>query len=207
MLRLISISLIALFLTSCAKDRILINTVVKKPLQELNITTIAKIAIPVREQGYSNFDTIVISSKKELNEFVAEIKVQKNWNHQENFLNALELKEINFENYNFLIYRITEASSSTVLLVNKPIGDKSNIIIKIGENSKEMGTSEMAYYALGYKVSKDIAQVTFKSGDKTEVIKNITTTEPPRQQKPVDEPSHRDIELENLPKSPQLSNE
>ena len=254
MLRLIFISIIALLLASCAKDRIVLNTIEKKPLKELNIKTIAKIAIPVREQGYSNIDTILMTSQKELNKFVAKIKLQENWNNRENFLNALELKKIDFTKYNFLIYRITEASGSTVLLVDKPIGDKNNIKIKIGKNSQEMATTDMAYYAVAYKISKDVSKITFENGVKKEVIKNSASQtnatipesclewfdgcnscsrgadetapictkkrcsiekefectkwkESPKQQKPVDEPSHHDTELEKLPRSPQLSNE
>jgi len=255
MLRLIFISLLSLFLASCAKDRIILNTIEKKPLKELNIKRIARIAIPVREQGYSNFDTTLISSQKEFNKFIEKIKLQKNWNNQDNFLNALKLKKIDFTKYNFLLYRITEASGSTVLLVDKPMGDEKSIIIKIGRNSKELGTKEMAYYALGYKISKSISKITFDRGVKKEVIKNSSSQtnstipknclewfdgcnscsrtgtpeappscteksclkyepfnctkwkESPKQQKPVDEPSHHDTELEKLPRSPQLSNE
>ena len=96
MLRLIFISLLSLFLASCAKDRIILNTIEKKPLKELNIKRIARIAIPVREQGYSNFDTTLISSQKEFNKFIEKIKLQKNWNNQDNFLNALKLKKNRF---------------------------------------------------------------------------------------------------------------
>jgi len=254
MLRLIFISFIALLLASCAKDRIVINTIEKMPPKELSIKSIARIAIPVREQGYSNFDTTLMTSQKELNKFVTKIELQKNWNSKDNFLNALKLKKINFTKYNFLIYRMTEASGSTVLLVDKPMGDKNSITIKIGKNSKELATEDMAYYALAYKISKAISKITFDNGINKEVIKNSASQtnstipksclewfdgcndcsrstddtahicteklcnnykefkctkwkESPKQQKPVDEPSHHDSELEKLPKSPQLSDE
>jgi hypothetical protein len=176
MLRLILLSFIVLLFNSCAKDSIVINTIEKKPLKELNIKTISKIVIPVRERGYSNFDTTLMTSQKELNGFINRVKSQKGWNKRENFLNALALQKIDFTLYNFLIYRMTKASSSTVLLVHKPIGDKSNIIIKIGKNSKEMRTEKMGYYALGYKISKAISKITFDNGTKKEIIKNTASS-------------------------------
>ena len=172
MLRPIFIFITALLLASCAKDSIVIKTVEKKPLQELNIETIAKIAIPVREKGYKNLNTTLIDSQDEFNRFIALIKFYQNWDNRDNLLNALKLKEIDFEKYNFLLYRISELSNSDVLLVDKPMGDKSNIIIKVGKNNQEMKSDKMAYYALGYKVSKDVTQITFDNGIEKEVVKN-----------------------------------
>ena len=176
MLHLTLILLISLFLNSCTKEHIVIHTIEKKPLKELNIETISKIAIPVREEGYRNFETTLITSQKELNRLLSKIKLQKNWQNKENFLNALELTKIDFTKYNFLIYRITEASDSEVLLVQKPIGDETTVTIKIGKNSEKMKREKMAYYALGYKVSKSISKIIFDNGVKKEIIKNSAST-------------------------------
>ncbi len=253
MLRFILLSLVSLFFISCTHDRIVLKTIGEKPPKELNIKTISKVTIPVLEHGYNNFSTMLITSQKQFNTFISTIKSQKGWNKKDNFLASLESEKTNFNNQNLLLYRLNQASSSTVLLVDKPKGDKKNITIKIGKNSKKTGTADMAYYALAYKVSKSVSKITFKNGVKKDIIKNSASEansnipescfewfdgcnscgrdaegipvctekacntykafkctkwkESPKQQKPVDEPSHHDIELDSLPRSPQLSNE
>jgi hypothetical protein len=138
---------------------------------ELSIKTISKITIPVREHGYNNFKTQVIKTKNELNNFIADVKKQSGWSKKENFLQSLLLKEINFNEYNIILYRITESSGSTVLAVDAPKGDSKNITVKIGRDKPNMGTADMAYYTLAYKVIKTVNTITFDNGIKKDVIK------------------------------------
>jgi len=254
MLRFILLSLASLFFISCSQDRIVLQTIGEKPPKELNIKTISKVTIPVQEDGYNNFSTMLITSQKQFNTFVSEIKSQKGWSKKDNFLASLEAQKTDFSKQNLLLYRISKASNSDVLLVHKPKGNKKNITIKIGEESEKTENADIAYYALAYKVSKSVSKITFKSGVQKEVIKNSASEseskipesclewfdgcnscsrtgtessptctekacdtykafkctkwkESPKQQKPVYEPSHHDIELDSLPRSPQLSNE
>jgi len=171
MLRYIFISIVLLLFTACKQDRIVLQ-VKEKPSTEVNITTISKVAIPVREHGYSNFETTLVTSQKLFNNFIKKIKNQKNWNQKTNFLDSIQLKKINFNQYNLLIYRLTEASGSTILQVDTPTKNKNNITIKIGKNKSETSTTDMAYYALAYKISKDISTITFENGIKKDIIKN-----------------------------------
>lgn len=160
--------------TACSQDTILLNSIEKTP--KVEIKKISKITIPVREQGYSHFQTTLLTSQIELNKFIKKIKLQKSWNKKENFLESLSLKKINFNNSNLLLYRITEASGSTVLLVDPPTGNNKHIEIVIGKNKPQVGTNHMAYYALAYRVSKSVIDVTFKHGTKKDVIKNSAST-------------------------------
>jgi len=254
MLRFILLSFASLFFISCSQDRIVLNTIGEKPPKELNIKTISKVTIPVKEDGYKNFSTMVITSQKQFNTFISEIKSQKGWSKKENFLDSLKSQQIDFFKQNLLLYRITKASNSDVILVDIPKGDKKNITIKIGIDSKKTEEAKIAYYAIAYRVSKSVSKITFKNGLQEDVIKNSSSEsksnipnsciewfdgcnscarvgtdnipscteiscktykafkctkwkESPKQQKPVDEPSHHDIELDSLPRSPQLSNE
>jgi len=252
MLRFILLSIVSLFFISCSQDRIVLKTIGQKPPKELNIKTISKVTIPVKEDGYKNFSTILITSQKQFNAFISKIKSQKGWTKKENFLESLKLQKTNFSKQNLLLYRITKTSNSDVLLVDTPKGDKKNITIKIRKENKETNTSNISYYAIAYKVSKSISKITFKNGTKKDIIKNSASEansnipesciewfdgcnscsrvegipvctqkacdnykefkctkwkESPTQQKPVDEPSHHDNELDLLPRSPQLSNE
>ena len=174
MFRLTLACTIILLFTACAKDTILLNTIEKAP--KIEIKKISQITIPVREKGYSSFQTTLITSQIELNRFIEKIKVQKSWKKLKNFLESLLLKKINFSNSNLLLYRITESSTSTVLLVEPPSGDNKHIKIVIGKNESKTDTSDMAYYALAYRVSKSVIDVTFQHGIKKDVIKNSTST-------------------------------
>jgi PBP1b-binding outer membrane lipoprotein LpoB len=174
MFRLTLVFTIILAFTSCSQDTILLNSIEKPP--KVKIKKISKISIPVREHGYNNFETMLLTSQTELNKFISKIKLQKSWNKQENFLESLLLKKINFSNSNILLYRITESSSSTILLVEPPSGDNKHIQIVIGKNKPKIGTSDMAHYALAYRVSKSVIDITFKYGTKKDVIKNSAST-------------------------------
>ena len=167
MLRLLL--LITLFFTACTEKHMVLKTI-KPVAKELSIETISKMTIPVREHGYSNFKTEVIKTKSELDKFIANIKQQTGWNKKENFLQSLLLKEIDFNKYNLLLYRITESSGSTVLAVDVPKGDEQNIVIDIGRDEPNMATSDMAYYTLAYKIKKSINTITFNNGVKKDVI-------------------------------------
>jgi|GEM_PF-1535434 len=175
MLRYIFISTLLLLFTGCIKESMIIDTVTKTP-KALTPNTIAQIAIPVREHGYSNFKTQVIKTQTKLDNFVEDIKQQEGWNKKENFLETLLLKKIDFSYYNLLLYRITEASGSTVLSVDAPSGNAKNITIVIGRDEPTTGTSDMAYYALAYKVAKSVDSITFDNGLKKSVIDNKTIT-------------------------------
>jgi hypothetical protein len=168
MLRLLLI--ITLFFTACTEKHMVLKDV--KPIdRELSIETISKITIPVREHGYRNFKTQVIKRKSELNNFITQVKKQSGWNKKDNFLQSLLLKEIDFNRYNLLLYRITESSSSTVLAVDVPKGDDQNIVIKIGRDEPNMATSDMAYYTLAYKIKKNVNTITFDNGIEKDVIR------------------------------------
>ena len=159
-----------LFFTACTEKHLVLTD--NKPItKELSIKTISKITIPVREHGYNNFKTQVIKTKNELNNFMARVRKQTGWNKKENFLQSILLKDIDFSKYNLLLYRITESSGSTVLAVDAPKGNEQNIVVKIGRDKPNMGTSDMAYYTLAYKVIKTVNTITFDNGIKKDVIR------------------------------------
>jgi hypothetical protein len=161
--------ILSLFFTACTEKQLVLREIRNVP-QELSIQTISKIAIPVRENGYRNFSTQVIKTKNDFDYFLLQVKNQKGWKQKENFLQTLRLKEIDFNRYNLLLYRITEPSSSTVLAVDVPRGNKQHIIIKIGRDEPQMRTSDVAYYTLAYKIKKDVQSITFDNGIKKDVI-------------------------------------
>jgi hypothetical protein len=172
MLRHILLFIPLLWFTACNPEHIIIDNPPQK-MVEINIKTIARIAIPVREDGYSNFNTTLIQTEESFQEFLTKIEEQKGWSKKKNFIESLKLKKIDFNYYNLIIYRLTQASGSTVLSVHKPKGyNEKEIIIKIDENRPEINTHDEAHYALAYKVAKSVQTVTFQNGEKKIVINN-----------------------------------
>jgi hypothetical protein len=171
MLKIILTSFIALFFTACLSTSSILLPQTKAP-EVLDKSSILKITIPVREQGYSNFDTQVLSSKNDLDDFIQTIQKQKSWNKKENFISSLTLFPIDFKKYNILLYRMTETSGSTVLAVDVPKGTNKHVLIEIGRDKPNGGTADMAYYALAYKVAKSVQDITFDNGVKKHIIKN-----------------------------------
>jgi hypothetical protein len=181
MLKILFSSLITLFIVACTPPaQIIVKDVNQtKPLAKSDIL---QITIPVREHGYQNFDTQVLSTQTALDAFIegikkqgeAEHKVKKSstWNQKENFIDSLTTNPIDFSKYNLLLYRITEKSGSTVLSVEPPKGTSTDGIIELGRDDPEIKTGDMAYYALAYKVAKSVKTITFDNGLKKHTIKN-----------------------------------
>jgi len=65
--------LITLFITSCNTSTILIEEKRPTKLEELPSSTILQIPIPVRQKGYKNFKTTLITNELELNDFIKDI--------------------------------------------------------------------------------------------------------------------------------------
>ena len=82
--------------------------------------------------------------------------------------------EIDFGSENILFYRITEGSGSTHLSVGEAIFSSSmdEVSIDIKRDVPEVGTDDMAYYALAYIVDKSIKKVTFDDKRQKVVIEN-----------------------------------
>ena len=176
MLRIFLSTFIFLFFTACTTSSILITDNKPPQNEELSTSTILKIPVPVRQHGYKNFTTTVLTNELELDDFLKKVNNNNTWNKKENFINSLTLTTIDFKKYNLLLYRITESSGSTVLAVDAPTGTHKHIVIGIGRDKPNVGTTDMAYYALAYRVAKSVKDVTFDNGLKKNVIKNKKLT-------------------------------
>ncbi|HHS92948.1 MAG TPA: hypothetical protein ENK82_06335 [Campylobacterales bacterium] len=190
MLKILLSTLITLFIVACTPPT---NIIIKDTnhTEPLAKSDILQIPIPVREHGYQNFDTQVLSTQAAFDAFIEKIKKQdesgkkvkksSTWNQKENFINSLTSSNIDFNKYNLLLYRITEQSGATVLSVDAPKGTNEDVIIDLGRDDPEIKTGDMAYYALAYKVAKHIKTITFDNGLKKHTIKNkmLEVNKPP----------------------------
>lgn len=159
----------ASLLVSCGGDGIGGTGSPYESVSDIQQETIRKISTPFREHGYSNFKTTVIDTQNKLDTFISNVKSQSNWNNKKAFLDAIEGQSIDFSRYNLLLYRITEASGSITLTPQKPVIKNDEVSITINRKTPNIGTSDMAYYALAYIVDKNINKVTFE----TNAVKTI----------------------------------
>ena len=172
MLRFFSIFSIILLFTACnSSSSIVISQV---PAKKLSQDTIARLPIPFRANGYSKIKTKLYTTKSDFTTFINKVETEKFWNKEEkkNFIDSLQINPIDFTKYNLLIYTMKESSGSTKLTIDPPKGDNAHIEIAINRETKEASTTDMAYYALAYKVKKSVIDITFDNGVKKEIILN-----------------------------------
>lgn len=135
-------------------------------------TLISQLPTPFREHGYSNFNSKIITSQAGLNTFVAQVEQQEGWNQKDIFLQALQAGQIDFTQFNLLLYRLTEPSGSINLTVQTPMYNGDIIYIQIDKTVPQTGTGDMAYYALVYLVNKSIGQIHFDYDGQEVIIEN-----------------------------------
>ncbi len=135
---------------------------------------IERIQTPFREHGYSNFNTLVLGSQAELDYFTKGLISQDGWNNRENFIDGLLNANINFDSANLLIYRMTESSGSNKLEPNSPDVKDDIATVNIKRTVPDIGTDDLAFYALAYSVDKTINEVHFIGSKNDEHIPNKT---------------------------------
>ncbi len=131
-----------------------------------------QLTIPVREHGYSNFETTVIDSATTLVEFLNDVNLQEHWNDKETFVRVLENRIIDFKIKNLILYRITEGSGSIALTPQEPIKDGNNLLVTVVRDVPAVGTADMSYSCLAYVIDKNISAMIFYVGNKEEIVLN-----------------------------------
>jgi len=168
MKKLLLLAILAILFVSCASDsKNITNTVATQK-------SIKNIPIPFREIGYSQHASQVIVSQKAFDSFITQIGNEDNWNKKTEVLEVLQNANIDFKKNNLLFYRITRGSGSIKIDVDNSniILNNNDIIINIKESSPSVGTTDMAYYALAYEVSKTIKTITFDNKKQKVVVEN-----------------------------------
>ena len=125
------------------------------------------IPIPTRENGYSNFASVVLMSQKDLDSFLTNTSTQIGWNHRQEFENALLSAKVDFSKEALVLLRHTEGSGSVKVTFQTPVLQDRNLICEI--RGKPIppgygGTGDMAYYCFAMAVSKtQIRQVELRA--------------------------------------------
>ncbi len=133
-----------------------------------------QLTIPMREHGYSNFETTVIDTTTALTEFLNDVNLQEHWNDKATFIRALENEIINLETKNLILYRSTEGSGSIALRPLEPIKDGNNLLVTVIRDVPAIGTADMSYNCLAYIIDKNISAMIFHVDDKDETVLNST---------------------------------
>ena len=138
--------------------------------------TIERINTPFREHGYSNFNSLIVASQARYDEFIAEVESQDAWNAKQAFLEALADISLDFDQDNLVIYRMTEGSGSISLTPQLARLEGDIAVVEIEREAPSIGTADMAFYALAYKVSQSVNAVHFTTGGQATVFSNVGGT-------------------------------
>jgi hypothetical protein len=109
-----------------------------------------------REFGYSNFESMAITTGEDLNAFLEEMS-QLGWNNRQAFVDALRNAKIDFNHEALVLLRHTEGSGSVGVSFETPVLQGKTLICEIrGEPPLGAGTADMAYHCFAIAVSKSL---------------------------------------------------
>ncbi len=129
-----------------------------------------RLPVAFREHGYSNLNKFtLITNSYDLERFIEEIREQSSWNDKENFIQHLQ--KVDFSVYNILIYSFEEPSGSIQVKVEEERFIAPNVFkVTIKTQVPELGTSDMAYYALVYLIDKSTQRFIVQKDEKEEIF-------------------------------------
>jgi len=114
------------------------------------------IPIPVREHGYSNFESTIIHTQKDLKRFMKHKVDGKDmgWNNRAGFMKAIKKARIDFSRESLVLLRNTEHSGSVRISFQKPLLKDGVLNCRLERRLPEGGTADMAFYAFALLVDK-----------------------------------------------------
>jgi hypothetical protein len=116
-----------------------------------------EIRIPVRDDGYQNFQSMVIMSKEELDSFLKDTLTQIGTGPRQQFEEALVNANVDFSKEALVLLRHTEASGSVQVTFETPVLRGRTLVCEIRGKPfppGSGGTTDMAYYCYAVAVSK-----------------------------------------------------
>jgi len=116
------------------------------------------IYIPMRENGYNTFDSFIIRSAAELEDFLQNVASQQHWNRKDEFLSAVEDADLDFDSDTLLLIRDTEGSGSVRVWMETPRLIETELVCQIRRTRPMALTMDMAYYCFAIVVPRDLAK-------------------------------------------------
>ncbi len=115
------------------------------------------IPIQKKENGYSNFVSIALTSKDDFDSFMRRTSTQIGWNNRKGFEDALREAKVDFSQEALLLLRHTEPSGSVQVRFETPTLQERKLVCEIRGKAIPpgfAGTADMAYYCFAVVVSK-----------------------------------------------------
>jgi hypothetical protein len=137
-----------------------------------------------RELGYSNFDSMAITSSEDFNAFLEEVSQHGSWNTRQEFVDALRNAKIDFNQEALVLLRQDEGSGSVRVSFETPVLKDKTLVCEIRGEFEGMGTADMAYYCFALVVSKslvDKVQLNAVSGLSKGILPTIVLSTTERQ--------------------------
>ena len=122
---------------------------------------ISRLSIPAREGGYDNFKSTFIVSHSRLDDFISDVEQQDHWNNKMEFLLTVSERQIDLSTHNIVLFRHDEGSGSIVVTIGEPRMQADGFTINVFREIPPVLSDDMAFYCYAYKVSKDVASITF----------------------------------------------
>lgn len=122
-----------------------------------SVESFREIRIPVRDDGYQNFQSMVIMSKEELDSFLKDTLTQMGWHNRREFEDALVNANVDFSKEALVLLRHTEGSGSVQVTFERPVLRERSLVCEIRGKPfppGSGGTTDMAYYCVALAVSK-----------------------------------------------------
>jgi hypothetical protein len=146
------------------------------------------IEIQKRENGYSNFETMAITSKDDFETLLREMTPQ-GWNSRQAFQDTLINANVDFNHEALILLRHDESSGSVQVTFEPPVVQGTTLLTEIrGQRLRGMGTADMAYYCFALAVSKSLVnEVKLKAGSGfpevrqlPPIVLSVTERQPPK---------------------------
>ena len=134
--------------------------------------TVAQLAVPSVDSGYTNLRTRLISSQQEYKAFLAAVDTQKGWEHKIEFGMTIAKAHLDFRQENLLIYKHPSVRGAKRVRAKILANADSNTTIRVEE--ERVALPPRSAQAFFYKVSKKIPKVIIKSKKRVLTIKNST---------------------------------
>ena len=115
------------------------------------------IPIPIREHGYNTFESIVLTSPKDLDSFLKDTITKGGWNDRQGFEDALLNAKLDFSKEALVLLRHSEGSGSIKVTFETPVLKDRTLVCEIQGRRVPPGygvTLDMAYYCFALAVSK-----------------------------------------------------
>jgi len=123
---------------------------------------VRQVPIPQQEHGYGNFETTVLHSQKQFDDFLKGVASQQGWNGRDKFEKAMAAAKIDFAKETLVLLRHTEGSGSIQVALVPPAVKGKKLTVEIKRKEPEVGTADMAYYCFALVVPKNVEELEVK---------------------------------------------